>query len=171
MDRLIEGAIQSAVADIEGSDDNVDDTEPLDGIPVEGGAVEGGVDDGSGGPPDGIFYEAGAITIDLYINDVQQNPEFPIEVYNLMLTEVEFRISAEGPPLHSYEIQNAGTVNLPSRGDLEGQTAIVEYEFTYNDGFWEDWGLIIFVSNEQGDSISKSYKVVPVEISGSPTGR
>jgi len=127
--------------------------------------------DGSGGPPSTQIIEAGEISIELYVNGVLQNPEFPIEVYNLERSEVEFRFTAAGPELDYYEIQNAGPVNLPQTGELEGNEASVLYEFTFNQDSWEEWGLMVFVRNVRSDAYSKSYKIQAIEIPGLPTSR
>jgi len=127
------------------------------------------VDNGSGDPPDTEVIEPGTIDIQLYLNDVLQDEKFPIMVYNLTQTEVEIRFKASGSDLSYYEIQNAGPVNLPQQGNLEGLEASVIYKFTYNQTSWEDWGIIIFVRNTRGDTYTKNYKVQAIEVPGLPS--
>jgi len=126
-------------------------------------------DTDSGNPPDTQVHEPGTIDIELYLNDVLQDEKFPIEVYNLTQTEVEIKFKATGPELSYYEIQNAGPVNLPQQGNLEGSEASVIYKFTYNKANWEDWGIIIFVRNAFGDTYTENYKVMAIEVPGLPS--
>ncbi len=132
----------------------------------------GNVDEPEGGTGHPVFGdsadEAEKIRIELYIDDILQPVDIPVQVYENMPTEAEFRLTSIGSTLEAYEIKSAAMPDAPRIGLLEEMTAVVPYIFSYNSTTWGDWGIVIMVRSKDGDMVSRNWMVKGAPMGGFP---
>jgi len=91
------------------------------------------------------------INIELIINGTRFPIDQPLYVHDGEQMHIEFALTATVSELESYYIESGAPVDIPNNGDLEGFSVIIPYTFTFNSRTWGDEGIIIRVSNRQGD--------------------
>jgi len=136
--------------DGENGDDEVDTDEDSDEAPTDALRVEANVE------------------FQLLVNGQPHPIEEPIEAHEGEQVEITFHLVATGSELAQYAIRNDARVSIPRSGELSGYQADVPYRFTYNSQLWGEGGIVITVTNKQGDTFMTNVTVAPA--SGQPGG-